>query len=81
MGGLLDQSVNAIFAFSTARSTSALEARFTLKFYSPVAGLKTLLVLFEEPSKSLPSTKCFIILITYKNGLIKLLVCCKHFLE
>jgi hypothetical protein len=40
-----------------------LLAKLTLEVSSPVAGLKTLLVLFEEPSKVVPFTKCFIILI------------------
>jgi len=58
-GGLLDQSLNAFLAFSTARFTSAFEAKLTLEVSSPVAGLYTFPVLFEDPSKILPSTKWF----------------------
>ena len=59
-GGFLDQSPNAFFAFSTAKSTSALEAKLTSADCSPVAGLKTFDFFFEDPLLIFPSIKCSI---------------------
>ena len=59
-GGFLDQSVNAFFAFSTAKFISDLVAKFTSAVCSPVAGLKTLDVFFEEPLVIFPFIKCSI---------------------
>ena len=59
-GGFLDQSVKAFFAFSTATSTSFLEAKLTSAVCSPVAGLNTLDVYLEDPLVILPSIKCSI---------------------
>ncbi len=48
---------------------------------SPVAGLKTLDVFFEDPLVIFPSIKCSIKFISAQNDLIKLLACCKHFFD
>ena len=52
----LDQAVEV--ATSTAWSRSALLANLTSDSCSPVAGLKILLFLSDEPEISFPPTKC-----------------------
>ena len=54
-GGVLDQLSNAFFAFSTAKSKSALEPSLTSDSCLPVAGLKILPFLSDEPEKDFPS--------------------------